>query len=141
MLWRQVDGLAVVSSFVLTPYTSFWQPDQPTYNPVEACFQLTHPQINGGEKPYYESPRFRVDGSMKVSVGVAGLCGKRCTGFWCSVVTYILGESPSNLVVSIDGLGEKAYLGISQHRRHVCLVTQHIRLYVCTWLMDVCMVV
>lgn len=65
-LRRQVDGLAVVSSFVLTPYTAFWQPNQPTYNPVEACFQLTHPQINGGEEPYYESPRFLVDGSMTV---------------------------------------------------------------------------
>eukprot|EP00752_Nemacystus_decipiens_P012539 g11107.t1 len=65
--WLQydlVDGLAVVSSFVLTPYTAFWQPDRPTYNPIEACFQLTHPQIHGGAKPYYESPRFLVDGLM-----------------------------------------------------------------------------
>lgn len=84
-----MDGLAVVTSFVLTPYTAFWQPEQPTYNPVEACFQLTHPQINGGEQPYYESPRFLVDGSMTVScskrqqqtcvrVGVVGLCEQRC---------------------------------------------------------------
>lgn len=56
----------MVSSFVLTPYTSFWQPEQPTYNPEEVFLQLTHPQIKGGEMPYYESPRFRVDGSMKV---------------------------------------------------------------------------
>ena len=55
----------MVSSFVLTPYTSYWQPDQPTYNSVEACLQLTHPGLNQG-KPYYESPRFRVEGSMTV---------------------------------------------------------------------------
>lgn len=67
---HQVDGIAVVSSFVLTPYTSFWQPQQPTYNPVEACFHLTHPQIHGGRIPYYESPRFRVNGSMKVQTFV-----------------------------------------------------------------------
>lgn len=56
----------MVSSFVLTPYTSFWQPLQPTYNPIEACVQLTHPHINRGEKPYYESPPFLVEDSMKV---------------------------------------------------------------------------
>lgn len=66
LLNLQVDGIAVVSSFVIAPYTSFWQPDQPTYNPVEACFQLTHPDVNQG-KPYYESPRFRVRASMTVS--------------------------------------------------------------------------
>lgn len=56
----------MVSSFVIAPYTSYWQPEQPTYNPVEACFQLTHPEVNQGE-PYYESPRFRVLPSMTVS--------------------------------------------------------------------------
>lgn len=55
----------MVSSFVLTPYTSFWQPERPTYNPVEACFQLMHPEVNQGQ-PYYESPRFRVRRSMTV---------------------------------------------------------------------------
>lgn len=55
----------MVSSFVLTPYTAFWQPDHPTYNPVEACLQLIHPHVNQG-KPYYESPRFRVKGTMTV---------------------------------------------------------------------------
>lgn len=78
---QQADGLAVVSSFVLTPYTSFWQPEQPTYNPEEAFFQLTHPQINGGKKPYYESPRYRVNGSMKVRLrqnGRARVCVFTC---------------------------------------------------------------
>ena len=50
---------------MLTPYTAFWQPDHPTYNPVEACLQLIHPHVNQG-KPYYESPRFRVKGTMTV---------------------------------------------------------------------------
>lgn len=58
--------MAVVTSFVLTPYTSFWQPQAPTYNPVEAYFQLSHPRVNGGEQPYYESPYFRVEDVMKV---------------------------------------------------------------------------
>lgn len=58
----------MVFSFMLTPYTSFWQPEQPTYNPIEACFELTHPQIDGGKTPYYESPRFYVHPRMKVSV-------------------------------------------------------------------------
>lgn len=59
----QAEGLAVVTSFVICPYTSFWQPNQPTYNPVEACIQLSHPAI---DEPYYESPRFRVAGTMMV---------------------------------------------------------------------------
>ncbi|CAM9424866.1 unnamed protein product [Scytosiphon promiscuus] len=63
--YRMADGLAVVTSFVLTPYTSFWQPQAPTYNPVEAFFELSHPSINGGKHPYYESPRFRVEGVMR----------------------------------------------------------------------------
>lgn len=61
----QAEGLAVISSMVLTPYTSFSQPEQPTYNPIETCFQLVHPDVNQG-KPYYESPRFSVNGSMTV---------------------------------------------------------------------------
>lgn len=63
---QQENTVAVVFSFMLTPYTSFWQPEQPTYNPIEACFQLMHPQIDGGKTPYYESPRFFVDPHMKV---------------------------------------------------------------------------
>lgn len=65
---QQENTVAVVFSFMLTPYTSFWQPEQPTYNPVEACFQLMHPQIDGGKTPYYESPRFFVHPRMKVSL-------------------------------------------------------------------------
>ncbi|CBN78792.1 conserved unknown protein [Ectocarpus siliculosus] len=61
----QENTVAVAVSFMLTPYTSFWQPEQPTYNPIEACFQLMHPQIDGGKTPYYESPRFFVDPHMK----------------------------------------------------------------------------
>ncbi|CAM9782101.1 unnamed protein product [Ectocarpus fasciculatus] len=61
----QENTVAVVFSFMLTPYTSFWQPEQPTYNPIEACFELTHPQIDGGKTPYYESPRFDVHPRMK----------------------------------------------------------------------------
>ncbi|CAM9267246.1 unnamed protein product, partial [Hapterophycus canaliculatus] len=62
---REKTVLAVVKSFVLTPYTSFWQPQAPTYNPIEVYFQLSHPRINGGKQPYYESPRFGVEGLMK----------------------------------------------------------------------------
>lgn len=62
----QVQGLAIVTALVLTPYTSFWQPRQPTYNPVEVSLELSHPEVNQG-KPYYVSPRFNVKGYMRVS--------------------------------------------------------------------------
>lgn len=71
----------MVTSLVICPYTSYWQPNQPTYNPVEACVQLYHSSINE-EKPYYESPRFRVAGSMmvrKAHVGVRAFEQMDCT--------------------------------------------------------------
>lgn len=82
----QAEGLAVVTSLVICPYTSYWQPNQPTYNPVEACIQLYHSAINEG-KPYYESPRFRVAGSMMVRK--TALCDRACEQTDCTAAVSV----------------------------------------------------